>query len=260
MGKVKAWVRATDQTMPQQNQVVQEFSSGFPASVAVLIPALNPGVALVCLAQQLLEMRCVALLIVDDGSEAWTQPIFRQLEDMSGITILRHQKNLGKGHALRTGMRFFLEDFGFCDGLVTADADGQHAAEDIARVAAALSHSQQQPVLGVRQFFAAMPLRSRIGNILTRYAFLAATGVLLADTQTGLRGIPRARLAELLEISGSRYEYEMAVLSYWCCNRQRPVEVPIRTIYQNNNETSHFRPLHDSWRIYTVLARHRACR
>lgn len=230
----------------------------FPASIAVLIPAWDPGSELLHLVRALAEMRCQAILVIDDGSGPTAQPIFQHLQSSPAVTVLRHARNFGKGRALRTGLRAFLDDLPHYAGIVTADADGQHLPEDIARVATVLSESPRQIVLGARHFPAEMPLRSRIGNVLTRYVFHAATGAMLADTQTGLRGIPRDILPRLLEIPGDRYEYEMAVLAYWCrhgCTRM-PIEVPIQTIYNDNNRSSHFDPLRDSFRIYSALARH----
>jgi hypothetical protein len=99
-----------------------------------------------------------------------------------------------------------------------------------------------------------MPFRSRLGNFLTRYALRAATGVMLKDTQTGLRGFPKASLPQLLAIPGQRYEYEMAVLLHSCRSGCAPFELPIRTLYPARNSSSRFRPVRDSVRIYRVLA------
>ncbi len=77
-------------------------------------------------------------------------------------------------------------------GVVTADADGQHAPEDIERVADVLAAQPEALVLGARSFGDDVPLRSRFGNILTRGIMHALLGRKLTDTQTGLRGIPVA--------------------------------------------------------------------
>ena len=229
----------------------------FPERLAVLIPAWNPGAELTSLVETLIQMGCRTVLVVDDGSSAGAQPVFQRLREMPAITLLRHAHNHGKGCALRTGFQEFLRAWPDYDGVITADADGQHAPEDIARVAAALAASPTRIILGARPFPSTMPWRSRLGNVLTRYAFRAATGVMLADTQTGLRGIPRTLLPELLTIPGDRYEYEMAALTHWCCQGCAPVEVPIQTIYHDHNRSSHFHPLRDSYGIYSVLALHR---
>ncbi|HXB61814.1 MAG TPA: hypothetical protein VNU94_03035, partial [Acidobacteriaceae bacterium] len=66
---------------------------------------------------------------------------------------------------------------------------------------------------------------------------------------------PRAMLPELMLLVGERYEYEMAVLAYICSEGERPLEVPIETIYKDGNRSSHFDPVRDSLRIYLILLR-----
>lgn len=237
---------STEQIAPQP--------SHFPSSVAVVIPAWQPRSQLAALVHSLAETGCRAILVVDDGSSTVYQTVFQQLQTIPVVRVLRHSCNTGKGRALKTGLRHFLSEFAEYTGAVTADADGQHAIEDITRVAAVLAEQPQKLVLGARRRVAEMPFRSRIGNSLTRYVFCAATGVMLADTQTGLRGIPRNLVPELLAVEGERYEYEMAVLAHYCRSGRVPIEIPIRTIYTEQNSSSHFRPIRDSIHVYRVLA------
>ena len=223
--------------------------------VAVLIPAWEPEAALLALLGELAEAGFGALLLVDDGSSAAAQPIFTRAETMPGVTVLHHAVNLGKGRALKTGFNEVLTRLMEIDTVVTADADGQHTAADIVAVAVAACSAPQQVVLGARSFGADVPLRSRFGNVLTRNVFRVLTGARLTDTQTGLRALPRARLAGLMPLEGERYEYEMTVLAHLCRSGQRPRQVPIATVYIDGNRSSHFDPVRDSMRIYFVLVR-----
>lgn len=236
---------------PKQNVPA---NSRFPSSVGVVIPVWQPGPGLVPLVHSLAEAGCQAILVVDDGSSTVYQTVFQHLQSMSVVRVLRHSSNAGKGRALKTGLRHFLSEFAEYTGAVTADADGQHVTDDITRVAAALAGQPQKLILGTRGPVAAMPFRSRLGNSLTRYVFRAAAGVMLADTQTGLRGVPRRLVPELLAVEGERYEYEMAVLAHYCRSGRTPIEIPIRTIYTEQNSSSHFRPIRDSIHVYRVLA------
>lgn len=222
--------------------------------IAVLIPAWQPETRLLDLVAALRAHRFAAVLVIDDGSAAVTQPLFDTLRN-AGAPVLRHAVNLGKGRALKTGFNTLLNDYSLLKGVVTADADGQHTPADIVRVAEALAGSGGRPVLGTRAFSGAVPLRSHIGNTLTRVLFAALTGTRLGDTQTGLRGLPVSVLPALLRLEGERYEYEMTVLAHLCRTGPRPLEVPIETVYIENNRGSHFNPVWDSMRIYFVLAR-----
>ncbi len=133
---------------------------------------------------------------------------------------------------------------------MTVDADGQHLLQDVLRICLAAQQEPEALVLGGRSFAEKVPLRSRLGNGLTRWVFRLSTGVRVYDTQTGLRAFSRALLPELLEIPGRRYEYEMNMLMDFA-RRGRPIrELPIQTVYLDGNRSSHFRPLQDSARVY----------
>ncbi len=125
---------------------------------------------------------------------------------------------------------------------VTADSDGQHAVNDIDRVARAAMNLPSRLILGVRQFTKDIPLRSRFGNKLTRVLFRLQTGVNVSDTQTGLRGFHTDLIPFMLDIEGDHYEYKMNMLTQ-ASQRYKITEVPIQTIYIDDNASSHFRPI-----------------
>jgi glycosyltransferase involved in cell wall biosynthesis len=223
--------------------------------LAIVIPAWQPEEQLVSLALRLAAGGFGAILVVNDGSDERCSALFNGIASMPRVHILRHAVNLGKGRALKTGINYFLSELREMDGLITADADGQHTPLDVVRVAQALAGAGGRVVLGARTFATGVPLRSRFGNGLTRHLFAFLTGARLADTQTGLRGYPRNLLPELLALDGEGYEYEMRVLAHLCASGTAPVEVPIDTVYIDGNRSSHFNPVRDSMRIYSVLLR-----
>lgn len=223
------------------------------ARAAVLVPARDPDSSLVPLIVSLLQYGFGAIIVIDDGSSSGE--IFAELQHLDRVHLLRHAINLGKGRALKNGINYFLAGLPDFDILVTADADGQHTPADIVRVAQAALQYPTRTVLGSRGFVKDVPLRSRVGNGLTRHIFAFVTGAKLMDTQTGLRAFPRSLLPELIVLEGERYEYEMTVLAHICRTGSKPLEVPIETVYIDGNRSSHFDPIRDSMRIYFVLAR-----
>jgi glycosyltransferase involved in cell wall biosynthesis len=225
------------------------------ARIAVLVPARDPDRNMVPLVASLLQLGFGAIIVVNDGSSSASAEVFAELGPLDRVHLLRHAINLGKGRALKNGINYFLGELPAFDVLVTADADGQHTPTDIARVAHAALEASGKIVLGSRGFVKNIPLRSRVGNGLTRHIFAFVTGTKLADTQTGLRAFPRAMLPSLMVLDGERYEYEMTVLAHICCIGSKPLEVPIETVYIDGNRSSHFDPILDSMRIYFVLAR-----
>jgi glycosyltransferase involved in cell wall biosynthesis len=221
----------------------------------VLIPARRLEPALAPLVDSLLDAGFGAVILVDDGSPREDKEVFDSLSSKDRVHLLRHSVNRGKGRALKTGIQYFINTFPEFAGLVTADADGQHASGDIVRVATALLAAPGRAVLGCRNFEGAVPLRSRFGNALTRTVFRLVSGLRVSDTQTGLRAFPALLLPGLAALRGEHYEYEMTVLAYLCLHGYVPLEVPISTIYEENNRSSHFKPVRDSIRIYSVLLR-----
>ena len=234
---------------------VEQVSHKTLDRLAVLIPAWQPEQWLTVLVASLVARGFGAVVIVNDGSDEKCSVLFEELARLPRVHVLRHAMNLGKGRALKTGIHYFLNELRMMDGLVTADADGQHMPADIVLVAEALLEADGKLVLGSRRFTADAPLRSRFGNGLTRHIFAFVTGAKLTDTQTGLRAFPRNLLPELLVLDGERYEYEMTVLAHVCCLGNKPLEIPIETIYIDGNRASHFNPVWDSMRIYFVLMR-----
>jgi glycosyltransferase involved in cell wall biosynthesis len=224
-------------------------------SMAVLIPAWKPGPALIELARSLAGCGFTAIVVVDDGSGPEYAWIFEQISLIEGVKVIRHAVNLGKGAALKTGMNYVLVECPGVAGIVSADADGQHDPADVYRVARRFAEKPEALVLGARAFAGPVPLRSRLGNSITRIVMRVVAGQRLSDTQTGLRAIPRGLAERMLSVPASGYEFELEMLIAAKHLGVPVVEQPIRTIYEPGNATSHFEPWRDSMRIYFVLLR-----
>jgi len=223
---------------------------------AVVVPALNPSDKLTSFICELSELGFKNIIVINDGSDFKFSHVFRDLEQSGHCIVLTHDRNMGKGAALKTAFEYFLRNFGGKDmcGVITADADGQHLPDDVLSVANALCSSTNSIIMGSRNFRQDnVPQRSRLGNTFISKAFRWLYGVSLSDTQTGLRGIPLPLIEKAESIYGSRYEYEINVLILAKKQGIKFVEVPISTIYFDNNESSHYHPFSDSMRILWVL-------
>ncbi|HSK68833.1 MAG TPA: bifunctional glycosyltransferase family 2/GtrA family protein [Candidatus Limnocylindria bacterium] len=225
-----------------------------PQDAVILIPSYHPDEKLGQYARDLIQAGFRRIVIVDDGSGPDYEGQFAPLRGVEGITLLQYPVNGGKGHALKHGLRHILEAFPQAPGVVTADSDGQHTAADCTRVAGAMLEHPDKLVLGSRDFNSPdVPPKSKTGNRLTSFFFALLYGQWLPDTQTGLRGMAMSEVPRLAGVAGDRYEYEMNVLIHWAGWKRGFETVPIRTIYEDRNKGSHFRPLQDSARIYKLL-------
>lgn len=223
----------------------------------IIIPAYNPDAKCLATIEGLVEAGFEDIVVVDDGSKPECGPLFDRMADMPQCHLLHHAVNQGKGRALKTAFNHCLLAFPERVGAITADADGQHAVEDIVRMAEALLEHPRNLILGCRDFGEQhVPFKSRWGNRITRGVFSFASGLKISDTQTGLRGIPTSFMGRLLNVAGERFEYETNMLLE-CRPRQVGVtEVPIRTIYLERNKSTHFNPLLDSARIYSLFLKY----
>lgn len=216
----------------------------------VIIPAFNPDETLLSLVDNLAKMN-FKIIVINDGSKKECNTIFDSLKSNYHCNICTHERNIGKGAALKTGIKFSMTSDPDCCGFVTADADGQHLPSDILKIAKLLEQNTNDIILGTRDFSnGKIPLRSYFGNRMTSFVFSLSTGKQCLDTQTGLRGIPKQFAEACLTISGNKYEYEMNMLLEMARMGVSFRYVPITTLYLEHNASSHFHPVKDSARIY----------
>ncbi|MEJ5283476.1 MAG: glycosyltransferase [Brevinematales bacterium] len=224
--------------------------------VFILIPAYNPSKNLVEVVKNLKGLGFDYILVVNDGSKNECNSIFEKLKNSYDCLLLYHTHNQGKGKAIKTGIQYIIQSYPECTGIITVDADGQHLPEDVKKVFLKFQEHPNALVLGVRDFQQKnIPLRSKFGNILTRKIFAIMAGYKLSDTQTGLRAIPINFAQKLLCLKENRYEFEMKMLLMAKEMVDGVYEIPISTVYVEDNISSHFNPILDSLKIYFVLLR-----
>ena len=221
----------------------------------ITIPAYEPNATLIELVTELYRQGEQSIIVVDDGSTEQAA-LFQRLDSLNNVTVLHHSKNLGKGAALKTAMAYFIkhnkENF---HSLITADADGQHCPSDINALQVKAAENPNVLHIGSREFHSTIPWRSRFGNLLTRFLFKVLIGRKLNDTQSGLRAIPKTFIPELLKLKSTGYDFELDMLVLALKQNVGIAEMPIRTIYEPGNPSSHFKLIGDSVRIYLVFIR-----
>ena len=224
--------------------------------VIPVIPSLNPDKKLITYVDELIETGFKKIIIVNDGSNKEVNKIFKILEKYPECIILTHKINQGKGRALKTAINYYFENklnFDYL-GIITADCDGQHTKDDTLKIAKSLEENKNSLILGTRDFnLENVPFRSKFGNKITTILFKLLHGYKINDTQTGLRGIPNEFLFECLDLTGEKYDYEINMLIEAVNKKVDIKEVVIKTIYIDDNKSSHFNPIKDSFKIYKVM-------
>ncbi len=219
----------------------------------IVIPAYEPEDKLISLILSIQEHCNYGIVIVDDGSSPSCGRIFKKAGEL-GCTILVHDRNQGKGAALKTAFTYLLT-LKEQQGVVCADCDGQHTYQDILKIAEGITTHTTALLLGTRKFIGTIPLKSLLGNKITCFVFSLVSGQKISDTQTGLRGFSPRLLPWMITLKGERYEYEMNQLLEAKAAGHELLSIPIETIYENNNNGSHFRPVRDSIRVYKPIVK-----
>jgi glycosyltransferase involved in cell wall biosynthesis len=214
-----------------------------------IIPAFEAAATVGAVIDDLRRALDVPLIVVDDGSSDATGDVARE----RGASVVRHARNLGKGAALRTGLREAARRGARV--AVTADADGQHPGES-ARAVLFGSDDPGALVLGVRDLVRdGAPRANRFGNAVSNFFLSSFAGRALRDTQCGLRRYPvRETLALGARADGFAFEGEVVLRALGA--GLSLVEIPIAVVYPSNGAgRSHFRRVADPTRIVGTIAR-----
>ncbi len=192
-----------------------------------LIPSFEPDDKLIKLVKELKNNKFINV-VVNDGSNEKYNNIFDECKKYA--KVINYDENQGKGHALKTGLKYIKDNYKESI-VVTIDSDGQHRVVDAKKLCDYISKNNNILVLGKRIRNEKTPLRSKLGNAITRKIFNLISGTDIYDTQTGLRCFHSNLIDYMLQVEGERYEYEMNMLLNLKRNNIPAKEIEIETIY-----------------------------
>lgn len=223
----------------------------------IIIPSYFPDERLITLVKEIREKMNYPIVVVDDGSGIEYKEMFQNILNFKDVFVVHSKRNEGKGAALKKGVMYAREKYKDTLGYITCDSDGQHTVEDIIKISMSMIKNQNSLVLGVRKLYSKdTPIKSKVGNYFSSVLFYLFTGKKCIDTQTGLRGIPKKYEDIFLEEKGERYDFEMNFLINMAKKKIDFKEVEIKTIYFNNNNGSHYRPIKDSIKIFRGILKY----
>lgn len=226
--------------------------------LVVLIPAYDPPDSLIQYVEDLMDAGYEDIIVVDDGSRMDKQYIFDTLED-GGCSVLHHDKNRGKGVAVKSGLFYYVDKYGgVADGVVTVNSDGNDRIEDIEKVGAILRKQKIEGtcrlVTGVRDFSGPCisPVTARANRFMT-WVYHWIFGASLKDVLCGFRGIPDAGVERCLTFPEKTYAYDCAQLIGFVKDgyEQVPVHVPEPNPYAE----THYRIIEHTFLINVVIWR-----
>src|SRR5262245_58807380 len=224
-----------------------------PFGVCAVVPVFNHAATLAATLDGVARAG-LPCLVVDDGSDPPdAATIERAAASIERATLLRLDRNGGKGAAVKVGLRRAAQ-LGFTH-VLQIDADGQHDLADIERFVAAARAQPDAIVLGTARLGRDGPLGRRVARHLTHtWVWINTLSFDIADSMCGFRIYPLAPLLDLLDATGDRMEFdvEIVVRAHW---RGVPVvNVSTRVLYPVDG-VSHFRLVRDNALISAMHAR-----
>jgi glycosyltransferase involved in cell wall biosynthesis len=219
-----------------------------------VVPCFNEAASIATLVAAL-RRQLPFVLVVDDGSTDETA----RLAKVAGAVVIQHERNQGKGTALKTGLAHARKQ-GF-EWAVTLDGDGQHAPEDLPALVRCAEETGALLVIGNRMNEAwRIPwLRRQVNRWMSGKLSQCARRT-LPDTQSGFRLIHLQTWAAL-PLQTEHFEVESETLMAFLAAGRRVEFVPIRVI--RSRRSSHIHPVADSlrwWRWWRNFGRHPASR
>jgi len=186
------------------------------------------------------------VIVVNDGSKDNT---LREIKKTKAI-LLNHQKNKGKGAALKTGFNYAIKK-GY-DYLILLDADGQHDPKEIPKFLEAIE-GKPDLIIGCRtKRHSKMPYSRRFSNFSTSAIISLKGGTWIKDTQSGYRAINLHTLKKL-KLKSTSYDLESEILMKLMKKKKVIWTIPIKTIY--GDETSSINPLKETFRFFRSIFR-----
>jgi glycosyltransferase involved in cell wall biosynthesis len=217
------------------------------ASFCVMVPAYNEAARIEPVLTGI-RHHAEHVVVIDDGSTDNTGDLARS----AGCTVLRHEKNLGKGASLMTGFAYAREQ-GF-EAVITIDADGQHDPACIPRFVETWQRTRIPALIGNRFWDRKkIPLVRRWTNLVMSALLSRVMKTYLPDTQCGFR-LLQTSLLPYLPVASQRFAMESEILLQLAVHGFRMDSVRIPVVY--SGQTSRIRPVVDSFRFVTMLLRY----
>lgn len=216
--------------------------------VLLIIPAYNAERHVGPVVRDTLQ-HGLPLVVVDDGSIDRTGEVARE----AGAIVLVHEKNRGKGAALKTAFAYAVEN-GF-DGVITLDADGQHLPREIPKFLAARAETQADLIIGGRSHhFEGMLVRRRMANRFSAWIIAKFARARITDSQSGYRYYS-PHFLRTIHPRTNGFDMESEAIVRAGLKRLKICTIPIDLGFVDGVSTSHYKPVKDTLRIAWAVFR-----
>jgi glycosyltransferase involved in cell wall biosynthesis len=194
-------------------------------NVICVLPAFNEESTVFRVAQEATKFTD-DVIVVDDGSTDRTA----EMAIKSGVVVVQHQRNMGKGAALRTGFKEALKRG--ADIIITLDTDGEHDPRDIRALIEPIISGRVDLMVGSRLHGqeGRSPLLRKISRRVTTLTLKTLFGICISDTQSGFRGLSR-KAVKTINFESDSFVAESEMLIEAARKGLRLGELPITYVH-----------------------------
>ncbi len=215
-------------------------------SILVCIPAFNEGNVIDKVIKNCLKFSD-RVVVCDDGSADNTS----EVADNAGADVIRHEKNIGKGEALRSLFKFASHSNN--DIIVTIDGDGQFLPEEIPKLVKGIEENRSDIVVGYRfDDTVDMPDYRKFGNKMLDKMTNMVQELSVRDTQSGFRAYSK-KVISVIDFKMKGFGADAEILIDATKKGFRLTEEKISVIYDTGAKTSTKNPISHSGEVITSL-------
>ncbi len=215
-------------------------------SILVCIPAFNEGNVIDKVIKNCLKFSD-RVVVCDDGSADNTS----EVADNAGADVIRHEKNIGKGEALRSLFKFASHSNN--DIIVTIDGDGQFLPEEIPKLVKGIEENRSDIVVGYRfDDTVDMPDYRKFGNKMVDKMTNMVQELSVRDTQSGFRAYSK-KVISVIDFKMKGFGADAEILIDATKKGFRLTEEKISVIYDTGAKTSTKNPISHSGEVITSL-------
>lgn len=195
--------------------------------IAIIVPEYNEDQRVVDTINSILKFSKNLIIVVDDGSENGSYKLLeRKFSNNKRVVLLRHLINLGKGAAMKTGIKMAKKKK--MEAVIFIDADGQHNPRHLVEFEKALKSNDL--VFGYRSMGTEMPVVRKWGNIFSLNLIKTIFKIKRSDLLCGYFGF-KLKLYQKIKWFSSRYGVETEIACKAGKNRIEFKEIKVDTIY-----------------------------
>ncbi len=193
--------------------------------ISVIIPVFNEASTITTIIERVKATDIPGeIVIVDDGSTDGTRALLAEMDGKEGVRVILHEKNLGKGSAVRTGI-----DHVTGDVIIIQDADLEYDPREYANLLKPIYEGLADVVYGSR-FLGAARRPILFWNMVANKLLTFVTNILynniLSDMETGYK-VFRKEVVQGMTLHARRFDFEPEFTAKILKRKVRIVEVPI---------------------------------